>query len=74
MTQTEPNIQKVQDFVNEFNLTFPILLDKEIKVATNYQIRPIPSSFLIDSNGIIQFRAFGPLTYEMMVEKFEKMK
>lgn len=73
LTQTEPNIQQVQDFVGEFGLTFPVLLDVDIQVATTYEIQPIPSSFLIDSNGIIQFSAFGPLTYEMMTEKFEMM-
>lgn len=73
LTQTEPGLQQIQDFVDEFGLTFPVLLDVDIQVATAYQIRPIPSSFLIDSNGIIQFSAYGPLTYEMMVEKFEKM-
>ncbi|MFZ3579779.1 TlpA disulfide reductase family protein [Virgibacillus sp. DJP39] len=74
LTQTESGIMGVKDFVKEFNLTFPILLDEEIKVATNYQIRPIPSSFMIDSNGVIQFKSFGPLTSDMMVEEFEKMQ
>jgi peroxiredoxin len=73
LTQTEPNTQQVQDFVNDFNLTFPILLDKKIKVATTYQIRPIPTSFMMDSNGIIQHKAFGPMTYDQMVQEFEKM-
>jgi peroxiredoxin len=73
LTQTEPNTQQVQDFVNDFKLTFPILLDKKIKVATTYQIRPIPTSFMIDSNGIIQHKAFGPMTYDQMVQEFEKM-
>ncbi|UOQ94728.1 redoxin domain-containing protein [Halobacillus shinanisalinarum] len=74
LTQTESNLQQVKDFVNEFTLTFPILLDKESKVATNYEIRPIPSSFMIDSNGIIQYKALGALNYERMIQEFEKMK
>ncbi|OZU88618.1 alkyl hydroperoxide reductase [Virgibacillus indicus] len=74
LTETEPNAQQVQNFVNEFNLTFPILLDEEIEVATNYGIRPIPTSFMIDSNGIIQYKAFGAINYELMVQEFEKMK
>lgn len=74
LTETEPNAQQVQNFVNEFNLTFPILLDEEIEVATSYGIRPIPTSFMIDSNGIIQYKALGALNYELMVQEFEKMK
>ncbi|ASK64033.1 alkyl hydroperoxide reductase [Virgibacillus phasianinus] len=74
LTQTEKSLQQVQDFVNEFQVTFPILLDKQIEVATNYGIRPIPTSFMIDPNGIIQFKAFGAMSYERMVQEFEKMK
>lgn len=74
LTKTEPGLQQVQDFADEFELTFPILLDKQINVAANYEIRPIPTSFMIDSNGVIQFNAFGPLTYDMMVEKFAQMQ
>lgn len=74
LTETEPSVQQVQDFVNEFFLSFPILLDETITVATAYEIKPIPTSYFIDSNGIIQSKAFWPLTYEQMVEEFEKMK
>ncbi|GGB40159.1 thiol:disulfide interchange protein tlpA [Lentibacillus populi] len=74
LTQTEQGMQEVQNFVDEFNLTFPILLDENIEVANTYAIRPIPTSFMVDSNGIIQYKAFGALHYEMMVEEFEKMK
>lgn len=74
LTQEEPSIQQVQDFVDEFYLSFPILLDETLTVATTYEIRPIPTSFLVDSNGIIQNKAFGALTYDLMVDEFEKMK
>ncbi|MDC3424346.1 TlpA family protein disulfide reductase [Aquibacillus sp. 3ASR75-11] len=74
LTQTEPGMQEVKEFVKEFELAFPVLLDKEIEVATKYEIRPIPTSYMIDSNGIIQYKALGALNYEMMVEEFEKMK
>lgn len=73
ITETESNIQDVEDFVDEFNLTFPILLDEQIEVADLYRIQPIPSTFMIDSSGIIQFHAFGPMNYDLMVQQLEKM-
>lgn len=73
LTDAEPNVQQVQDFVDEYYLSFPILLDETVSVATMYEIQPIPTSYLIDSNGVIQNKAFGPLTYDLMVEEFEKM-
>ncbi|WP_188455333.1 redoxin domain-containing protein [Virgibacillus oceani] len=74
LTQTENSMQEVKSFVDEFDMRFPILLDENIEVANLYAIRPIPTSYMIDSNGIIQFKALGALHYEMMVEEFEKMK
>lgn len=74
LTDAEPSVQQVQDFVDEFYLSFPILLDETISVATTYEIHPIPTSFLVDSNGVIQNKAFGALTYDQMVEEFDKMQ
>lgn len=70
LTETEPSTDQVQRFVDEYELTFPILLDEVIEVATAYRIQPIPTSFMLDSEGVIQFKSFGPLTYEQMEEVF----
>src|SRR5699024_9643213 len=53
LTETEKNMDKVESFVDEFGMTFPVLLDEETKVADTYKIQPIPSSFMVDSNGRI---------------------
>jgi peroxiredoxin len=71
---TESSTEKVQDFIDERDLTFPILLDEETDVADQYQIQPIPSSFLINSDGRIHNKAFGALNYDLMVQEFEKMQ
>lgn len=53
LTDTETNPTNAADFVNAYDLTFPILMDKEAEVSTLYRIKPIPASFLIDANGRI---------------------
>ncbi|WP_440896351.1 redoxin domain-containing protein [Amphibacillus sp. Q70] len=73
LTETESDINQIQQFVDEYDLTFPILLDEVIEVAAIYAIQPIPTSFMIDSEGIIQFKTFGPLTYEQMIQVLETM-
>lgn len=45
MFETEQNLDNVKNFKNDFNLTFPILID-EGDVSTEYQILPIPTSYL----------------------------
>ncbi len=74
LTETEPHTDQVQQFVDEYELTFPILLDEVIEVATTYAIQPIPTSFMVDADGIIQFKTFGPLTYDKMIEVYEDME
>lgn len=43
----------VRDFVQEFELTFPIVLDRDGSVSALYQLLGLPSTFFIDQNGII---------------------
>ncbi len=74
LTETESAKSDVTEFVEKFELTFPVLMDETVKVANQYQIQPIPSSFMIDSNGRIQYKALGAMNYELMVQEFEKMK
>ena len=66
-------MENIEEFVKNHSLTFPILLDESIEVADLYQIKPIPTSFMIDSEGRIQNKAFGALNYDMMVQEFEMM-
>lgn len=66
--------ENVGPFVKDYELTFPVLLDWGNIVAGIYQIQPIPTTFLIHSDGRIHNIAYGPLNYELMVQEFEKMK
>ena len=45
--------QTVQNVVDDMGLTFPMLLDPDGKVCTDYK-RGAPTTFLIDSNGVIK--------------------
>jgi cytochrome c biogenesis protein CcmG, thiol:disulfide interchange protein DsbE len=49
----------VRDFMQEFRLTFPALLDPEGEVMHLYRLFSIPASFLIDKHGIIRFKELG---------------
>ena len=73
LTSTESSKKAVSDFVDDYGMTFDVLLDHKTQVATQYQIQPIPTSFLINSDGTIHNKAFGALNYEMMVQEFAKM-
>jgi peroxiredoxin len=48
-----------QDYVTSRGLTFPVLLDRQGKVAQMYGLPGVPVTFLIDSEGIIKAYKIG---------------
>ncbi|HLR23403.1 MAG TPA: TlpA disulfide reductase family protein [Pseudogracilibacillus sp.] len=74
LTETEQSMEDVEEFVfDEFEMTFPVLLDEESKIAEMYQVMAYPTSYLVDSEGTIQFLAMGAMTYEQMEKEVDKM-
>jgi len=51
--------EKVLSFVSNYGLTFPILLDEDMKTALSYEVRNIPTSYIIDKEGIIKEKIIG---------------
>ncbi|MGB5875161.1 MAG: redoxin domain-containing protein [Bacteroidota bacterium] len=47
----------VKKFISENKYTFPVLLDTD--VVEEYGVEGIPTKFVIDRNGIIQFKSIG---------------
>jgi peroxiredoxin len=47
----------VKKFISENKYTFPVLLDTD--VVEKYGVEGIPTKFVIDRNGIIQFKSIG---------------
>nr|WP_266095233.1 thiol-disulfide oxidoreductase ResA [Gracilibacillus oryzae] len=54
----------VQNFVDRFNLSFPILMDRDGEVTGKYKIGPIPTTFLIDKNGKVVKIITGSMTQQ----------
>ena len=50
----------VVPFVKEYKLTFPVGLDPKMAIAERYQVRGLPTSFLVDKKGTLVALALGP--------------
>ncbi|MHA6252536.1 peroxiredoxin family protein [Oceanobacillus sp. CAU 1775] len=72
MTSTESSVEGVQDFVDEFELTFPILLD-EADITSTYRVAAYPTTYMIDSNGRTQFITLGAMNYDQMYQQLGRM-
>lgn len=74
ITESEPSEENVKQFVEDFGLTFPILMDRNTEVASNYKVQAYPTSYMVDSKGIIQFIAPGAMNHDLMVQLIEDME
>ncbi len=59
----------MRSFVDEFSMTFPILLDTAGAVYLKYGVFSIPTAFFIDSSGFIRHVQVGALTSDLMAQK-----
>lgn len=61
-------------FVEQLNLTFPILFDLNGEVARAYQMRAFPSSYFIGKDGIIQEVVIGgPMAEALLQVRAEQL-
>jgi cytochrome c biogenesis protein CcmG, thiol:disulfide interchange protein DsbE len=60
VSQDEGGKALVEPFVQQLQLTFPVLVDPEHQVGDKYQVWGYPESFLIDREGRVVERIIGP--------------
>ena len=58
--------QEVRQFVDEFGLSFPVLLDPGAEVQNLYRIRGYPTTFVVNEEGIIQYHHIGLFTEDQL--------
>ena len=66
LTSIDKGEESVQAFVEEFGLTFPIPMDRDGELGPQYQAVTIPTTYIIDTEGIIQKKVVGPMDKAMM--------
>jgi len=57
----EPPSQ-VLPFVTDMGMTYPVLLDRDGRISREYRALGLPTSLLVDRDGVIRFRQEGILT------------
>jgi len=59
---------EVEQFLQNHNLSLPVLLDTSKAVAQTYSIRGIPTTFFIDKEGMIQEKIIGAFPNKAAIE------
>ncbi|ERM15838.1 TlpA family protein disulfide reductase [Brevibacillus laterosporus] len=76
LTKTD-DLDSVKGFVDTYKLTMPILFDQDETVAKQYQILAIPTTFIIDPNGVVTYKVMGsiqPGVFQTELDKVVKAK
>lgn len=68
LTTEDRGVDKIKTFVREYELTFPIPMDKEGDIGSTYQAVTIPTSYIIDTDGRVQNKIVGPMNEKMIEE------
>lgn len=63
----------VRHFVEEFNITYQIGLDTKQTVEDIYAVWAMPTTYLVDTNGVIVSRFFGQMTEKEMLESINNL-
>ena len=66
--------QGIESFVDKNRLTFPVLLDQEGYTKKEYHILQIPTTYILDREGVIAYKIMGPLDEKKLIELMEQLQ
>lgn len=73
LTSQKETIKYVEKFVKTYEMTFPVLLDTEGEQMRAYEIYTIPTTYFLDTKGIIQKKVIGPVDQDSMRESVKAL-
>ena len=65
--------ETVAPFVQEYNMTMPVVLDQRQEVTRRYRTDSFPTSFFIDKDGVIQARWVGYLPEDQLALNLQRI-
>ena len=69
MVDSKESPEIVRQFAEEFDITHPILLDRDGAVGDLYQVFAIPTVLFIDTGGVIRAKVIEGVTPQLLTEK-----
>ncbi|MBM7715272.1 TlpA disulfide reductase family protein [Siminovitchia sp. FSL H7-0308] len=69
----EKNKEAVRTFSKQNELSFPIVFDETGEVSNTYQAQTIPTSYVVDKEGVIRHKIVGPVSKERLRRIFTEL-
>ncbi len=67
------DLSTITDFGNEYNVTYPLLIDPDNRVNLTYEVNSLPTTVFIDQNGIVREVVIGILSEAVLQRRVESM-
>ena len=61
LTKRDDGLQVLEQFLHDYEVTYPILLDKQDEVGDLYEVLSIPTTYILDQQGHLVERIVGPV-------------
>ncbi|MEK3883176.1 TlpA disulfide reductase family protein [Paenibacillus sp. PL2-23] len=74
VTSQEGSMEDVRRYMEEYGYTFPLLLDTKGAVTEQLRVSAFPSTFILDSEGVIRERFVGAISFEDMLTRIERVR
>ena len=63
----------VQAYLDELNLTFPVVLDTQFEASEIYQVNSLPTTFFIDRDGVIREIVVGQMNAALLRQQIRSI-
>ena len=73
LTDQEGSTKDVRGFQAEFQMPFPVLLDKKGKARKLYRLRGVPTSVFVGSDGVVRSVHPGPISEAVLRERLNEI-
>jgi thiol-disulfide isomerase/thioredoxin len=65
--------REVTSFAEEYDISFPLLLDENGEVQSLYYVRGFPTTFFLDKDGVLQSQHIGLLNEELVRDYLKRL-
>lgn len=62
-----------RDFIEQFNLTFPNVMDADNTLMIEYGLFGLPETFFVRADGTLAYKHVGPVTMALLEEQVEAL-
>lgn len=73
LTAQDNGDEAIRSFIDEFGLTFSIPMDETGSTAQTYQIRTVPTTFILNTRGEIAQKIVGPMDEQIMKDQTDSI-